>query len=152
VQSSSKVRKEQSCAKSIDFLNSEAFCRTYRRGQDKQTQMTRFVVRGTVEPELVKMQEKKDTEISTVLSDEPAMDKKYLHHSIQGGYANDHDIESARRSCSSFSGPQARTPTATLSSSVANIPESGGKSMRTVMMMVIISNTRATCQGCASTL
>ncbi|KAI9665547.1 MAG: hypothetical protein M1831_001690 [Alyxoria varia] len=50
-------------------VEEQAFCRTYRRGQEKSTAMTRLVVEGTVDSQISLMQERKDLQISSVMSE-----------------------------------------------------------------------------------
>lgn len=50
-------------------VEEQAFCRTYRRGQDQETAMTRLVVRDTVDEHIIALQERKDRNIQKVMSD-----------------------------------------------------------------------------------
>lgn len=56
----------------------QAFCRTYRRGQNKETEMIRFMVHNTVDTQIQTMQERKELEISTVMSESG----RYTRYSI----------------------------------------------------------------------
>ncbi|KAH7115996.1 DNA repair protein-like protein rad5 [Dendryphion nanum] len=47
----------------------QAFCRVFRIGQKEQTSMTRFCVKDTVDEHLIRMQERKQAEIDTVMED-----------------------------------------------------------------------------------
>jgi len=51
-------------------VEQQAFARTYRRGQDKETRMTRLIAADTVDDEMVLMQQKKDKEINGVMVNE----------------------------------------------------------------------------------
>lgn len=51
-------------------VEQQAFCRTYRRGQDKATSMIRFAAKGTVDEHILRLQERKDTEILSVMGKE----------------------------------------------------------------------------------
>lgn len=46
-------------------VEQQAFCRVYRRGQEKETTLTRVVVMGTVVDDLLEMQDRKEEEIDT---------------------------------------------------------------------------------------
>jgi len=48
----------------------QAFCRVYRFGQADQTYLTRFCVRRTVDERLIKMQERKQKEIDSVMEND----------------------------------------------------------------------------------
>lgn len=45
----------------------QAFCRVFRRGQTLETTMTRFVVKGTIDEELMEMQAKKLVDVNQVM-------------------------------------------------------------------------------------
>lgn len=51
-------------------IEQQAFCRIYRRGQEHETRMTRFVVKNTIDHRMIMLQERKQIEIDSV------MDKK----------------------------------------------------------------------------
>lgn len=51
-------------------VEEQAFCRTYRRGQEHPTRMTRLVVAGSVDDHMIKLQDRKISEIDAVMSDE----------------------------------------------------------------------------------
>lgn len=48
-------------------MEQQAFCRVFRKGQEKQTYMTRLAVSQTVDQDLIRMQERKENEIGTVM-------------------------------------------------------------------------------------
>ncbi|KAF2083196.1 hypothetical protein K490DRAFT_52277 [Saccharata proteae CBS 121410] len=50
-------------------VEQQAFCRVFRIGQEQETQMTRFVVRGTVDEDMIKMQNRKQAEIDKIMED-----------------------------------------------------------------------------------
>ncbi|KAI9723156.1 MAG: hypothetical protein M1828_004259 [Chrysothrix sp. TS-e1954] len=49
-------------------VEEQAFCRTYRRGQERETFLTRLAVQGTIDIDIVKMQERKEKEIDSVIT------------------------------------------------------------------------------------
>lgn len=51
-------------------VEQQAFARTYRRGQDKETAMTRLIAANTVDEQMVQMQQRKETEINGVMVSE----------------------------------------------------------------------------------
>jgi SNF2 family DNA or RNA helicase len=48
-------------------VEQQAFCRVFRIGQEHETSMTRFVVEKTVDENMIRMQERKQTEIDEVM-------------------------------------------------------------------------------------
>jgi len=48
-------------------MEQQAYCRVYRRGQTKQTSMVRMAVSNTVDQDLIRIQERKDREITSVM-------------------------------------------------------------------------------------
>jgi len=40
-------------------VEQQAFCRSYRHGQQRETEMTRFVVKQNVDEDIIKMQEER---------------------------------------------------------------------------------------------
>ena len=48
----------------------QAFCRCFRIGQSKKVEIIRYVVRDTIDEDLVTMQERKNTEIDSVMGEE----------------------------------------------------------------------------------
>ena len=48
----------------------QAFCRVFRFGQTRQTLLTRFCVKNTVDERLIEMQERKQKEIDAVMNDD----------------------------------------------------------------------------------
>lgn len=50
-------------------VEDQAFCRSYRRGQTRETALTRLLVRDTIDDHIVKMQQRKDNEINQVMAD-----------------------------------------------------------------------------------
>jgi SNF2 family DNA or RNA helicase len=54
----------------------QAFCRVFRIGQREETFMSRLCVRNTVDERLIKMQERKQTEIASVMEDDGKTIKK----------------------------------------------------------------------------
>lgn len=53
------------------FVETQAFCRVYRIGQDRDIEMVRFVVKDSVDEDIISMQERKNEEIDR------AIDSKY---------------------------------------------------------------------------
>jgi SNF2 family DNA or RNA helicase len=53
------------------FVETQAFCRVYRIGQDRDVEMVRFVVKDSVDEDIISMQERKNDEI------DQAIDSKY---------------------------------------------------------------------------
>ena len=51
-------------------IEAQAYCRVFRIGQDKEVEVLRFVVRDSVDDDLVKMQERKDAEIDSAIGSE----------------------------------------------------------------------------------
>lgn len=51
-------------------VEQQAFCRVFRIGQEQETSMTRFVVEKTVDENMIRMQERKQKEIDSVLDNE----------------------------------------------------------------------------------
>jgi len=49
-------------------VEQQAFARTYRRGQDKETRMMRLIAADSVDTDMVSMQRRKEAEIDAVLS------------------------------------------------------------------------------------
>lgn len=49
-------------------VEEQAFCRTYRRGQQRETFLTRLAVQETIDMDIVKMQERKEKEIDSVIA------------------------------------------------------------------------------------
>lgn len=49
------------------FVETQAFCRVYRIGQGSEVQMVRFVVKESVDEEIVAMQERKNVEIEQAI-------------------------------------------------------------------------------------
>jgi len=48
-------------------MEQQAYCRVSRRGQTKQTSMVRMAVSNTVDQDLIRIQERKDREITSVM-------------------------------------------------------------------------------------
>lgn len=48
----------------------QAFCRVFRFGQTEKTCLTRFCVRNTVDDRLIRMQERKEKEIDSVMKED----------------------------------------------------------------------------------
>lgn len=48
-------------------MEQQAYCRVFRRGQEKETAMTRIAVSNTVDLDLIRMQERKEKEITSVM-------------------------------------------------------------------------------------
>lgn len=46
-----------------------AFCRTYRRGQTKETTLTRLAVEDSVDTDMLKMQDRKTSEINRIMGE-----------------------------------------------------------------------------------
>ncbi|KAE9984365.1 hypothetical protein EG328_008851 [Venturia inaequalis] len=51
-------------------VEQQAFCRVFRIGQDQETSMTRFVVEKTVDENMIRMQERKQKEIDSVMDND----------------------------------------------------------------------------------
>jgi SNF2 family DNA or RNA helicase len=50
-----------------ESVEHQAFCRCYRIGQTRDVEITRFVVKGTIDDDILAMQERKTAEIDTAL-------------------------------------------------------------------------------------
>ncbi|QIW99175.1 hypothetical protein AMS68_004693 [Peltaster fructicola] len=55
-----------------DSVEQQAFCRVFRHGQDKTTELTRLVVKGTIDEDMMNLKNRKLQEINPVLEDERA--------------------------------------------------------------------------------
>lgn len=51
-------------------VEQQAFCRVFRIGQEQETSMTRFVVEKTVDENMIRMQERKQKEIDSVMDND----------------------------------------------------------------------------------
>jgi SNF2 family DNA or RNA helicase len=45
-------------------VEAQAYCRAFRIGQDKKVEVVRFVVKDSIDEDLIKMQDRKDVEVS----------------------------------------------------------------------------------------
>jgi SNF2 family DNA or RNA helicase len=54
----------------------QAFCRVFRIGQREETFMSRLCVKNTVDEHLIKMQNRKDEEIASIMEDDGKTMKK----------------------------------------------------------------------------
>lgn len=51
-------------------IEQQAFCRVFRRGQERETQMVRMVVTNSIDDKLLALQERKDKEIGSIMKEE----------------------------------------------------------------------------------
>ena len=51
-------------------IEQQAFCRVYRRGQTKETELTRVIIKDSIDEKLLALQQKKEGEISSVMKGE----------------------------------------------------------------------------------
>lgn len=56
-------------------VEQQAFCRVFRIGQQKETRMTRFVVKNTIDAAMMQMKERKQVEIDEVMDDSKRNEK-----------------------------------------------------------------------------
>jgi SNF2 family DNA or RNA helicase len=76
-------------------VEQQAFARTYRRGQEKETRMTRLITADSVDTDLVQMQERKEEEIQGVLN-APEARKKMSMQELLGLFGTVNQDEDGR--------------------------------------------------------
>lgn len=60
-------------------VEQQAFCRVFRIGQQKETQMTRFVIKNTIDAAMMAMKDRKDKEIEEVMDDAKRKKRPSIH-------------------------------------------------------------------------
>ncbi|MCJ1311340.1 hypothetical protein MMC25_005011 [Agyrium rufum] len=80
-------------------VEQQAFCRVFRIGQEKQTYITRFVVKNTVDDKLLKMQEHKSERIGAAMGDDGSREDKFTLKDLMRlfGPVKEEDMENGRR-------------------------------------------------------
>ena len=83
-------------------IEQQAFCRVFRMGQVKETYLTRFVVKDTIDEGLLEMQKEKDKEISQVMDERTAFSKLTINDMMKLlGTFNFTDAENAAKDTTS---------------------------------------------------
>lgn len=70
-------------------VEDQAFARTYRRGQDKETRLTRFIVDDSIDTQMVGMQKRKEAEIGQVVDNETRSRKKSVPAELSNTFRTD---------------------------------------------------------------
>ena len=62
-----------------DGIESQAFCRVFRIGQDQPTALTRIVVKNSIDAAMMAMKERKQAEINEVMNDSKRKESLSVH-------------------------------------------------------------------------
>ena len=81
------------------FVEQQAFCRVFRIGQEKQTYITRFVVKNTVDDKLLDMQAHKSERIGAAMGDDGSREDKFTLMDLMRlfGPVEEEEMENGRK-------------------------------------------------------